>query len=67
MKKYLSPGSSRFNRFLERNKLGDIKGAGTILTDIIDDRFSMESDGVLTFENHKFLESAEFKNQTLIC
>lgn len=65
LKKYLSPGSKRFNRFLERNKLDEVKGAGTILTDIIDDRFSMESDGVLTFENHKFLESAEFKIQSL--
>jgi len=65
LKKYLSPGSKRFNRFLERNRLGDIKGVDVILKDIIEDRFHMESDGVLTFENYKFLESAEFKIHSL--
>jgi hypothetical protein len=65
LKKYLSPGSKRFNRFLERNRLGDVKGADVILNDIIEDRFHMESDGVLTFENYKFLESAEFKIHSL--
>ena len=55
LKKYLTPGSKRFNRFLERNRLGDIKGVDVILKDIIEDRFHMESDGVLTFENYKFL------------
>lgn len=65
LKRYLTPGSKRFNKFLERNKLSEVKGAATILQDIIDDRESMESDGVLTFENYMFLESAEFKIESL--
>ena len=36
LKKYLQPGSERFNRFLERNKLKDVKGSEVILKDIIE-------------------------------
>lgn len=61
LRRYLKPGSNRFNKFLERNKLKDIKGSDIILKDIIEDRFSMEKDGVLTFESFKFFESDEFK------
>jgi hypothetical protein len=61
LKRYLQPGSERFNRFLERNKLKDIKGASIILKDIIEDRESMEKDGVITFESFKMFESEEFK------
>jgi hypothetical protein len=61
LKRYLQPGSERFNRFLERNKLKDIKGASVILKDIIEDRDSMEKDGVITFESFKMFESEEFK------
>lgn len=65
LKRYLQPGSERFNRFLERNKLKDIKGAEVILKDIIEDRDSMEKDGVITFESFKFFESDEFKIHSL--
>jgi len=58
---YLKPGGQRFNKFLERNKLKDIKGAEIILKDIIEDREHMEKDGVITFESFKLLESTEFK------
>jgi hypothetical protein len=61
LKKYLRPGSEKFNRFLERNKLKDIKGCDRILKDVIEDRYSLEKDGVLTFENYKFFESNDFK------
>jgi hypothetical protein len=61
LKRYLQPGSERFNKFLERNKLKDIKGASIILKDIIEDRDSMEKDGVITFESFKMFESEEFK------
>ncbi len=61
LKNYLKPGGERFNRFLERNKLKDIKGSEVILKDVIDDRASMESDGVFTFESFKLYESNEFK------
>jgi hypothetical protein len=65
LKRYLQPGSERFNRFLERNKLKDIKGASVILKDIIEDRESMERDGVITFESFKMFESEEFKIHSL--
>jgi hypothetical protein len=61
LKRYLQPGSERFNKFLERNKLKDIKGAAIILKDVIEDRDSMEKDGVITFESFKMFESEEFK------
>jgi hypothetical protein len=65
LKRYLQPGSERFNKFLERNKLKDVKGAEVILKDIIEDRNHMEKDGVITFENFKFFESEEFKTNSM--
>ncbi len=61
LKRYLQPGTERFNKFLERNKLKDVKGADVILKDIIEDRSHMELDGVITFESFKIFESNEFK------
>jgi hypothetical protein len=61
LKRYLKPGSERFNRFLEKNKMKDIKKADVILKDILDDRDAMEKDGVITFESFKIFESEEFK------
>lgn len=65
LKRYLKPGSDRFNKFLEKNKLKDIRGIDTILKDVIEDRDNMESDGVVTFESFKMLESDEFKFNSL--
>lgn len=65
LKRYLKPGGSRFNKFLERNKLKDIKGADKVLKDIIEDREHMEKDGVITFESFRFFESDEFKIQSM--
>jgi hypothetical protein len=62
---YLKPGGQRFNKFLERNKLKDIKGAEIILKDVIEDREHMEKDGVITFESFNILESQEYKISTL--
>ena len=61
LKRYLQPGSERFSRFLEKNKMKDIKRADVILKDILDDRETMEKDGVITFESFKIFESSEFK------
>ena len=61
LKRYLQPGSERFNRFLEKNKMKDVKRADVILKDILDDREAMEKDGVITFESFKIFESEEFK------
>jgi hypothetical protein len=59
--RYLSTNSDRFNKFLMRNGLSEIKGIDRILSDVIEDRVSMEKDGVITFENFKYFESDEFK------
>mgnify|MGYP000727152855 CR=1 FL=1 len=61
LKRYLEPGGERFKKFLIRNKLNEITGIERVLSDVIEDRASMESDGVLTFESFKFFESDEFK------
>ena len=65
LKRYLQPGSERFNKFLERNGLKDIKGAERVLRDVIEDREAMENDGVITFESFKLFESEEFKLSSL--
>lgn len=59
--KYLRPGSDRFNKFLMRNNLSEVKGAEVILKDIIEDRVHMEKDGVMTFESFHLFESDDFK------
>jgi len=53
---YLNPGSKRFKQFLARNGLNEISGTDKILRDVIEDRCALESDGVLTFENYKFID-----------
>lgn len=62
---YLKPGGQRFNKFLERNKLKDIKGIDIILKDVILDREHMENDGVITFENFNYFQSDEFRINSL--
>lgn len=57
LKKYLKPNSKRFNNFLKRNNLYEIKGADKILKDVISDRVSMEKDKILKFESYKIYES----------
>lgn len=61
LKRYLQPGSERFHNFLEKNGLKDIQKAKVILKDILEDRESMEKDGVIKFESFKIMESDEFK------
>jgi len=65
LKRYLQPGSERFNKFLHRNNLKEVNGIDQVLSDVINDRVNMETDGVLTFENFKFFESDEFKVSNL--
>ena len=65
LKRYLQPGSERFNKFLLRNDLKEVNGIDRVLSDVIDDRVNMETDGVLTFESFKFFESDEFKVSNL--
>ena len=65
LKRYLPNGSERFNKFLHRNNLKDVNGIEQVLSDVINDRVNMETDGILTFENFKVFESDEFKVSNL--
>jgi len=70
LKRYLQPGSERFNKFLERSKtklklksgqeINDAYGR-LVLQNVIEDRLAMEKDGVLNFNNFQILESVEYK------
>ena len=61
LKKYLKPGSKRFENFLMRHNLSEVKGVEKVLKDVIEDRSSMESDGVIKFESYFLFESSEYK------
>ena len=65
LKRYLQPGSERFNKFLSRNNYKEVVGIDQVFSDVIEDRVNMERDGVLSFENFKFFESDEFKFSSL--
>jgi hypothetical protein len=65
LKRYLEPGSERFIKFLHRNNFKEVNGIDRVLSDVIEDRVNMESDGILTFENFKYFESNEFKTLSL--
>jgi hypothetical protein len=66
LKRYLKTGSDKFEKFIERNGLKDINGIKQVISDVIDDRVHMESDGVLTFESFKVFESDDFKITSLL-
>ena len=66
LKKYLKPGSKRFENFLMRNNLSEVKGVEKVLKDIIEDRSSMESDGVIKFESFFLFESSKYKISSMI-
>lgn len=61
LKKYLNPGSERFNKFLLRNNLSEVIGINRVINDVIEDRVSMEKDGVMAFEKFKYFESNDWK------
>jgi hypothetical protein len=65
LKRYLKPGSERFNKFILRNNLSDVTGINRVINDVIEDRVSMEKDGVMAFESFKYFESSDFKIQSL--
>ena len=66
LKRYLKNGSDKFEKFINRNGLKDINGIKQVISDVIEDRVHMESDGVLTFESFKVFESDEFKITSII-
>ncbi len=74
LKRYLQPGSERFNKFLEKSKshvrqkwgveINDAYGR-LVLQNVLEDRYHMEKDGVLTFESYNVFESDEFKLKSM--
>ena len=74
LKRYLQPGSERFNKFLEKSKtqvkqkwgveINDAYGR-LVLQNVLDDRYNMEKDGILTFESYKVFESDDFKLKSM--
>lgn len=65
LKRYLKPGSERFNKFILRNNLSEVVGINRVINDVIEDRVFMEKDGVMAFESFKYFESSDFKIQSL--
>lgn len=65
LKRYLKPGSERFNKFILRNNLSEVVGINRVISDVIEDRVSMEKDGVMAFESFKYFESSDFKINSL--
>jgi hypothetical protein len=51
IKRFLKPNSVGMVKFIEMNDFKNIKGIEMIIRDVVDDRNSMEEDGVLTFES----------------
>lgn len=75
LKRYLQPGTERFNKFLEKSKTKLKKDFGLdindsysrlVLQNVIEDRFAMEKDGVLNFDNYNLLESVEYQISSLM-
>lgn len=65
LKRYLKPGSERLNKFILRNNLSEVVGINRVINDVIEDRVSMEKDGVMAFESFKYFESSDFKINSL--
>lgn len=70
LKRYLQPGTERFNKFLEKAKYQVKQKWGVeindgfgrlVLQNVLEDRFAMEKDGVLNFNKFQILESNQYK------
>lgn len=51
LKRFLKPKSKGIEKFIEMNDFKNVKNIEMIIRDVVDDRYSMEQDGVLTFES----------------
>lgn len=56
LKRYLKPGSIGLKKFIDRNELNDIIKIEKIITDVVDDRYGMEKDGIIKFESFNDLD-----------
>ena len=62
LRKYFKKNSKKYNNFLERNGLMEIKGIKTILDDILDDLYSFEKEYVKKFESFVSGDNNSLKN-----
>jgi hypothetical protein len=60
LKRYLKPNSRGLKRFIERNELSDIERIEKVINDVVEDRFAMEEDGVMTFESYNTETNTDF-------
>lgn len=63
LKRYLKPNSKRFDNFISKHNLKDIKGIERVLKDVIEDRVALEKDNVMTFEKYNLLESNDYTEE----
>lgn len=61
LKKYFE-SSKNMDNFLKKYKIEDVEGIKRIVKDVIDDRFHMEKDGIMRFENFLLSEKIEFES-----
>jgi hypothetical protein len=66
LRKYFRIGGKNYIKFIKRNNLENIENIGKIVKDIIDDRYFMEKDGVLTFESFNISYDEDINIFTLI-
>lgn len=60
LKRYFE-STKNMNNFLKKYKIDDIEGIKRIVKDVIDDRFHMEKDGIMKFENFLLSEKIKFE------
>lgn len=51
LRKYMKRGSYGMKNFIDKNDLSSVKGIERVIEDVVEDRYAMEKDGVLTFES----------------
>lgn len=51
----------KLSKFIERKGLKDVKNINRVISDVIEDRISIEKDTIKKFESFKIFESDEFK------
>jgi len=63
LKKYLN--TNRISNFLEKRGLKEIKNINKVISDIIQDRISIENDKVVKFESFRINENSEFQSKNI--
>ena len=59
LKKYFKPSGLGIKKFIDRNNLSNVVNINKIINDVIEDRYSMEKDDVLSFESFEWTDVNE--------